>query len=360
MRRNPDLWSFLLWIALALIGASVVIYVVLKRYDLAHPSVLWSLLLIAPVIVSRWWREQRSASQVTLPSLSLGFQNRIDVVSLIRPLSFAAALGGVSLLLVALARPQSHDSREDVKREGIDIVVALDLSASMLARDLKPDRLEASKRVAMDFIDGRPNDRIGLVVYEGDAYTQCPLTTDHRVLKELFASARSGLIQGGTAVGMGLATALNRLRESTAKSKVVILLTDGVNNAGTVQPLDAAMIADQLGVRVYTIGVGTRGKAYSPVAMGRNGQYLFDYVDVDLDEPTLQQVAERTGAKYFRATDEKKLKEIYAEIDRLEKTRIEVSQFTLKVEEYHGVALWGTLLLLVGFLLERTVLRGMV
>ena len=359
MRRVPDRWVLLAWVVAAMLGAGAVTYRVLARYDLAQPHLLWTLLALVPVIILRFWREGRIAPQVKLATLTSQVRQPFDLLAMLRPLSFGAAIAGTALLILAMARPQSHDSKEDVRREGIDIVMALDISVSMLARDLKPDRLEASKRVGMDFIDDRPNDRIGLVVYEGESFTQCPLTTDHTVLKELLNTARSGNMEGGTAVGMGLATALNRLRESTAKSKVVILLTDGVNNRGTVQPLDAAMIAEQLGIRVYTIGVGTRGKAYGPVAMLANGQFAFDYVDVDVDEPTLQQMAEVTGGKYFRATDERKLKDIYAEIDRLEKTRIEVEQFTFRVEEYHRIAFFGSILLLAGGVLDRTLFRGM-
>ncbi|MBP7408680.1 MAG: VWA domain-containing protein [Flavobacteriales bacterium] len=359
MHRAPDRWVLLGWTLAALVGAACVTYLLVQRYELANPNVLWFLLLLVPVVVLRYWREGRQATQVRMSAMKSQLQRPFDLVAFLRPMSFSAAIAGTALLLLAMARPQSHDSKEDVKREGIDIVIAFDISASMLAKDLKPNRLEASKRVGMDFIDGRPNDRIGLVVYEGEAYTQCPLTTDHRVLKELFDGSRSGLIQGGTAVGMGLATALNRLRESTAKSKVVILLTDGVNNTGTVQPVDAAMIAEELGIRVYTIGVGTRGKALTPVTQYSDGQYRYEYVDVDLDEATLEQIASMTGGKYFRATDERKLKEIYAEIDRLEKTRIEVEQFTFRIEEYHELALFGCLLLLTGGVLDRTLFRGM-
>lgn len=359
MRRVPDRWTLLGWTLAALVGVGCVAYFFLQRYELANPHVLWFLFAIVPVVTLRYWREGRRATQVKMSALRSQLQRPFDFIAFLRPISFAAAIAGTALLLLAMARPQSRDSKEDVKREGIDIVIAFDISASMLAKDLKPDRLEASKRVGMDFIDGRPNDRIGLVVYEGEAYTQCPLTTDHRVLKELFDGARSGLIQGGTAVGMGLATALNRLRESTAKSKVVILLTDGVNNTGTVQPVDAAMIAEELGIRVYTIGVGTHGKALTPVTQYSDGQYRYDYVDVDLDEATLEQIASMTGGKYFRATDERKLKEIYKEIDRLETTRIEVEQFTFRIEEYHELAFFGCLLLLAGGVLDRTLFRGM-
>lgn len=357
--RGTDRWILLLWVVGALLVVGVLGWRMLRPFDLASPQALWGLLALVPLVLFRFLREGRSAAQVKMPALANRMRARFDLIAALRPLAFAATVAGVALLVIAMARPQSHDNKEDVKREGIDIVVALDVSTSMLARDLKPDRLEASKRVAKEFIDGRPDDLIGLVVYEGEAYTQCPLTTDHGVLKQLFDGVRPGLIEGGTAVGMGLATAVNRLRESAAKSKVIILITDGVNNRGTIQPVDAALIAEQFGIRVYTIGVGTRGKAYGPVAPLANGRFVFDYVDVDLDEPTMKKMAEITGGKYFRATDEHKLREIYAEIDRLEKTLIEVEQYTLKVEEFQPFALWGAILLLLAFVVEHTVFRGM-
>ncbi|MBK7945507.1 MAG: VWA domain-containing protein [Flavobacteriales bacterium] len=329
------------------------------RFELANPEWLMAALCFIPVIALVLWRLQRKPSLTRLSVLTDRMPKRMSPRVALRALPFAALCGGVALLLIALARPQAEDSSEERHSEGIDIVIALDVSGSMLARDLKPDRLEAAKRVAMDFIDGRPNDRIGLVVYEGDAFTQCPLTTDHNVLKTLFSEARSGFIANGTAVGMGLATAVNRLRHSEAKSKVVILLTDGVNNTGAVQPLDAAMLADRMGIRVYTIGLGTRGKALSPVGRYPDGSLHFDYVEVDLDEKTLQAISAATGGRSFRATDERKLKEIYNEIDRLEKTRFKVEHFSYKVEKYHRLALWGILLVLGSFLSEKLLFRSM-
>lgn len=359
MRRNKDLILALLWCALALAGVVILLFWTLRRYDIASPWVLWLLLLLLPLVALYALRTIRRGPMVRLSTLYALVDGPLDLLAFFRHLPFAAGLLGLGTLTIAMARPQSEDNWQDVKREGIDIIISLDISVSMLAKDLKPDRLEASKRVAMEFIDGRPNDRIGLVVYEGEAYTQCPLTTDHRVLKELFAEAHPGLIDGGTAVGSGLATALNRLRESEAKSKVVILLTDGVSNAGTVQPNDAAMIAEQLGIRVYTIGVGTRGKALSPVARYATGQYRYDQVDVQIDEPTMINIAERTGGKYFRATNEEKLREIYGEIDRLEKTRIKVTEHRSKNEEYYRFALLGACLLFAGLFLDRTILRAL-
>lgn len=347
------------WALAALGGVGLLLRWMLVRFEAAEPSVLWALVLLPILAGLALWRRRQWHVRVPLPTQSAVLQSTFDPIAWLRPLPPALLLFALGALVLALSRPQSKDQWQDVKREGIDIVVALDISASMLAKDLRPDRLSASKKVAQEFIDGRPNDRIGLVVYEGEAFTQCPLTTDHRVLKELFEQARSGLITGGTAVGMGLATAINRLRDSEAKSKVVILLTDGVSNAGMVQPLDAAQIAEQQGIRVYTIGVGTRGKALSPVSQYPNGQYRFDLVQVEIDEPTLKEMARLTGGKYFRATDAEKLREIYAEIDRLERTRIEVTEYSQRNEEYLPFLLVALGAVALGFLLERTVLHSM-
>lgn len=360
MRADKDRWAALVWMLAMAGGAGWGTWYMLRKYEAAQPRLLWALGLVVILAVLYLWRNKARSVQVQLPTLSVLANGPFDLLAPLRHAPTALALLGLSGLLLALARPQSKDHREDVKVEGIDIIISLDISTSMLAKDLRPDRLEASKAVAMDFIDQRPNDRIGLVVYEGEAFTQCPLTTDHRVLKELFAGARSGLIEGGTAVGMGLATAVNRLRESDAKSKVVILLTDGVSNAGTVQPLDAAQIAASLGMRVYTIGVGTRGKALSPVPPRfADGQYRYEYMDVDIDEPTLKEIAELTGGQYFRATDERKLKEIYSEIDQLERTRRKVTEYSQRTDEYFPFAAAGAGLLLLGFLLDRSIFRTM-
>jgi Ca-activated chloride channel family protein len=271
---------------------------------------------------------------------------------------FPLRILGLSLLLFALARPQSKTSWQDVRTEGIDIMIALDISASMLAKDLKPDRLKSSKNVALEFINDRPNDRIGLVVYEGESFTQCPLTTDHRVLRELFSRVRTGQIEGGTAIGMGLATAINRLRSSEAKSKVVILLTDGVNNRGSIPPLTAAEIAREYGVRVYTIGVGSRGKALSPVSIYPDGTYKYERVEVKIDEETLQQIADMTGGMYYRATDARKLRDIYKEIDQLEKTLIQVTEHSKRNEEFFPFALAGCSLIFLGFFVDQTIFRS--
>jgi Ca-activated chloride channel homolog len=360
MRKRLEVMGPTIWCAAALVAVALCAYRSMHRHELEDPQALWLLLLLPLACLHYVVRHRKRNASVTLSTLNYFDQAPTDVIAHLRHLPFALSIVGLGCLLLALARPQSQNQWQDVTREGIDIVLAMDISASMLAQDLKPDRLTASKEVALQFIGERPNDRIGLVVYEGEAYTQCPLTTDHHVLRDLFAQTKSGLIQSGTAVGSGLATAVNRLRESEAKSKVVILLTDGVSNSGTIQPQDAALIAEQMGVRVYTIGVGTRGKALSPVAIYPNGQYKYEYVPVEIDEPGLMAIAETTGGKYFRATDERKLWEIYNEIDKLEKTRVRVTEHHRRMDEYISLLTYGGALLLAGFVLDRTILRHVV
>jgi Ca-activated chloride channel family protein len=262
----------------------------------------------------------------------------------------------VALLIVILARPQSTNSWSNSSTEGIDIMLAMDISGSMLAQDLKPNRLEAAKDVAASFINGRPNDNIGLVVFSAESFTQCPLTTDHTVLLNLFKDIQSGMIQDGTAIGLGLANAVSRIKDSHAKSKVIILLTDGSNNAGEIAPVTAAEIAKTFGVRVYTIGVGTKGMAPYPFQTAFGVQY--QNIPVEIDEATLKQIASTTGGQYFRATDNASLKEIYSEIDQMEKTKISVQEYSKKQEEYKNWALLVFALLLVEILLRNTLLRN--
>ena len=265
-------------------------------------------------------------------------------------------MAAVAVLVVILARPQSTNSWQNSSTEGIDIVLAMDISTSMMAQDLKPNRLEASKDVASAFINGRPNDNIGLVVFAAESFTQCPLTTDHTVLLNLFKDVQPGIIQDGTAIGLGLANAVSRIKDSQAKSKVIILLTDGVNNQGEIAPVTAAEIAKTFGVRVYTIGVGTQGKAPYPFQTAFGVQYMD--VDVEIDEPILKQIAATTGGQYFRATDNASLKEIYSEIDKMEKTKISVQEYSKKQEEYKNWAILLFSLLLVEILLRNTLLRN--
>lgn len=263
----------------------------------------------------------------------------------------------VASFIVALARPQLVLKEEEVKAEGIDIMLVMDLSSSMLARDFNPDRLRVSIEVAKTFVDKRQYDRIGLAVFAGESYTQCPLTTDHRILKEFLDQLRCGLLEDGTAIGMGLAAAVNRLKESDSESKVVILLTDGVNNAGYIKPIQAAEIAEQIDVKVYTIGVGTMGSAISPISRRSDGTYVFGRSRVEIDEALLREIATLTGGRYYRATNQTVLEQVYDEIDQLEKTEIEVSVFKRYSEEFRRFLWIGLILLGLEWLLKYTVLR---
>ncbi|MES2592292.1 MAG: VWA domain-containing protein [Bacteroidota bacterium] len=325
----------------------------------ANKELLW-LLLIIPVIIAWYiWKDKTNNAELKVSTLSPFQGLKKSLKQHLRHSVIVLRILAVALLIVVLARPQSRSSWKDVKTEGIDIIMSLDISGSMLAKDFKPNRLEAAKEVAQDFIDSRPNDRIGLVIFSGESFTQCPLTTDHAVIKNLFAGIQTGMVKDGTAIGNGLATAVSRVKDSNAKSKVVILLTDGVNNQGSVAPLTAAEIAKAFGVRVYTIGVGTMGKALAPVAMYPDGSYQYGYVDVNIDEKSLGEIASMTGGKYFRATDNKKLKEVYKEIDRLEKTIFEEKNFTNKAEHFLPFAIGAGLLLLMEFLLKNIVFKSL-
>ena len=264
------------------------------------------------------------------------------------------------LLVLVLARPQTTDNWQNTEIEGIDIMMAVDVSTSMLAEDLKPNRLEAAKLVASEFINGRPNDNIGLTIFAGESFTQCPLTVDHGVLLNLFHSiqgdiAQRGLIEDGTAIGMGIANAVSRLKDSKAKSKVIILLTDGSNNRGDISPLTAAEIANQFGIRIYTIGVGTNGTAPYPMQTYAGVQYV--NVPVEIDEQTLTQIAGTTNGNYFRATSNSKLKEVYRETDKLEKTKLNVKEFSKREEAFAVFGWWAFVCVLLDVLLRVTVLK---
>ncbi len=317
---------------------------------LAHPYLLLLWLLMIPAIIWYWVkRKQRHATLQVSNTFALPEKDSLWN-RLLEHLPFALELLAFAMTVVVLARPQSVDSWQNSSTEGIDIVVALDISTSMLAEDLKPNRLEAAKSIASSFVAGRPNDNIGLVVFSAESFTQCPLTTDHAVLINLFNSIRSGMIEDGTAIGLGLANAVSRIKDSEAKSKVIILLTDGTNNRGEIDPITAAELARTFGIRVYTIGVGTQGKAPYPFQTA-NG-VVYQNIDVSIDEDPLKQIASMTGGVYFRATDNHKLQSIYEEIDRLEKTKMNVQQFSKRSEEFR---LFGGLALL--FLLVEILLR---
>ena len=313
-------------------------------------------LLIIPIAILIWYiLKYKFVSSTILFSDTHSISKTITLKQRLRHLPYLLKIIATALLIIAIARPQSTANWEESTTEGIDIVLAMDISGSMLARDLKPDRLEASKDVAMDFISKRKNDRVGLVIFAGESFTQCPLTTDHNVLLNLFKDVKSGMVEDGTAIGMGLATAVNRLKDSKAISKVIILLTDGVNNSGMVPPLTAAEIAQKFGIRVYTIGVGTEGFAPYPFQTPFGIQY--QDVEVKIDEKTLQDIAILTDGKYFRATNNNSLKEIYKDIDALEKSKIEVTEFHKRSEEFLAFALWALGLLFLGFILQITYLK---
>ncbi|MFH0866897.1 MAG: VWA domain-containing protein [Bacteroidota bacterium] len=313
----------------------------------AQPAFLILLPVVIPLMIVWYWlRHRANNADIQISDTSVFTKAPRTFRQRMYHGLFIMRMLAVALLIVAMARPQTSSSSTDVSVEGIDIVMAMDISGSMLAEDFKPNRLEASKEVAMDFIDGRPNDRIGLVVFSSEAFTQCPLTTDHSVMKNLFKDIYSGMIDDGTAIGDGLATAVNRLRTSEAVSKVIILLTDGINNTGSIDPTTAAEIAKLYGMRLYAIGVGTLGMAPYPFKNSMGG-ITYQNVDVKIDETLLKSMTEFTGGKYFRATSKTKLEEIYKEIDKLEKSKIDVTEFSRKTEQFLPLAMAALVLLVL-------------
>lgn len=318
----------------------------------AHPYFFLFLLLVPLAIGLYLWREKRPAT-FTLSTIGAFRGRKVSWRTRLCWLPFALALLAFISGVVALARPQSSNAYSTESTEGINIVLALDISGSMLAKDLQPNRIEAAKSVAGEFVSSRPYDNIGLVVFAGESYTQCPLTTDHAVLLNMINGVEMGLVNDGTAIGSGLATAVNRLKEIKEGSKVVILLTDGTNNSGTIAPVTAAEIAASFGIRVYTIGVGTMGEALYPIQTYLGVEYVS--MPVEIDEASLKQIASATGGQYFRATDNNSLHKIYEEIDQLEKVKLKVESFTQK-EELFPPYLWAALILLFAALLLRSTL----
>lgn len=322
----------------------------------AYPELLWLLILLP--LIATWYilQARKTSATMTISSLKPFEGGRRGLrVYLRHSLPILRALS-VGFLIIALARPQNTNSWQKDSIEGIDIMLAMDVSGSMQAMDFKPNRLEAAKDVAISFINNRPNDNIGMVTFAGESFTQCPLTTDHTVLLNMVQDLQMGVLDDGTAIGMGLATAVNRLKDSKAKSRVVILLTDGSNNMGDITPRMAADIARTFGIRVYTVSVGTRGEAPFPIQTEFGVR--IQNVPVDIDEPTLDGIAEVSGGKYFRAVDNETLNEIYKEIDKLEKTRLMTKSFKAYEEKYFVYALIAFLLLLTEFLLRNTLLRS--
>jgi Ca-activated chloride channel family protein len=332
----------------------------LTEISFAEKWVLWFIPAVF-VLAALWWyfrsKKQYPSLRISSVSAFVGFEN--PAKSKIKKLLPALRVLSLTLLLVAIARPQTSHDEEKVTTEGIDIVIAVDVSTSMLAKDFSPNRLEAAKKEALGFIDGRPRDRIGLVIFSGESFTQCPVTIDHNIVKNQLKEVKNGLLEDGTAIGMGLATSVQRLKESEAKSKVVILMTDGVNNKGLIDPMTASDIAMQFGVRVYTIGIGTNGQAMTPVAMTPDGKLVYDYAPVQIDEKLLREIAKKTGGQYFRATDNQKLRDIYAQIDKLEKTKIEVSAYERKTEKFYAFALLAGVLLLIELLFRYLIVRSL-
>ncbi len=318
---------------------------IMSDITFANPELLLFLLLIPGIAVWYYYRLHAKESDVRYSTLQPFAMIKYSMKERLRHLPFVFRLVALALVIIALARPQSTSKGQNVYSEGIDIVLALDISGSMLAEDFQPNRIEAAKNVAQEFIDGRTNDRIGLVIFSGESFTQCPLTVDYEVLKTLIKPLKSGMIEDGTAIGLGLANGVNRLRESKSKSKVIILLTDGVNNRGEIDPITAAEIAKLYGIRVYTVGVGTIGEAPYPVQTPFGIRYQM--VPVEIDEKVMKQIAAITDGKYFRATDNKKLRSIYQEIDQLEKTRIEVRSYRRYTELFSSF-IFVALFLLIG------------
>ncbi|MFO0356473.1 MAG: vWA domain-containing protein [Sphingobacteriaceae bacterium] len=317
------------------------------------------LLLVIPVMIA-WYifRLRKMEGELNYSSFSLFHSIKPSLKARFRHSLFVLRLVAVAFIIAAIARPQSRSSWKDSKTEGIDIVLSMDVSLSMLAKDFKPNRMEVAKDVMLDFIEARSNDRIGLVLFGGEAFTQCPITSDHKILKNMFTQVKAGMLDQGTAIGLGLAGAVARIKESKAKSKVIILISDGVSNMGEVAPLTAGELAKTFGIRVYCIGVGSKGKALQPVAIYAPGEYEYDYVDVEIDEQVMTEISNMTGGKYFRATNKESLITISKEIDKMEKTITSEKSFTNKAEHFLPFALIAAVLLLLEFILKYTAFRS--
>ncbi|WP_027065708.1 vWA domain-containing protein [Maribacter sp. Hel_I_7] len=325
----------------------------------ANPDFFWLFLLLPLAIVWYIFKQKEQTASLRISSAK-GFSYN-SILPKLKPGLFLLRLLALGAIIVALARPQTEDiSTRSKTTKGIDIVMAIDVSSSMLARDLKPNRLSALKEVAADFIKERPNDRIGLVVYAGEGYTKTPITTDKSLVLNALSEITYGQLDDGTAIGMGLATSVNRLKESKAKSKIIILLTDGVNNSGFIEPQTAADLAIEFGIKTYTIGLGTNGNALSPIAYNADGSFRYGMRQVEIDENLLKDIATATGGKYFRATDNESLEEIYDEINKLEKTEVEEFKYYRYEEKFRPWILLAGVLLLLEWLLRNTLFRSFV
>jgi Ca-activated chloride channel family protein len=330
-------------------------------YEYVYKEFFWFLLII-PVLIA-WYilKNVKQAKSVNLSTTDNIVSPSVNIWLILRHVNFALFTLGIGLIIIAFTRPHDPKDIEEYHKkniEGIDVVLAIDVSSSMFAQDFKPNRLESAKKTAKAFIQNRPNDRIGIVAYEGEAYTQAPLTTDHQLLMQLLGAVESGVVDQGTAIGSGLITAVNRLYESDAKSKVIILLTDGENNRGDIDPLTAAQVAKEYGVRVYTIGVGKNGMAPYPV-QNMFGSVTMQNIEVRIDEELLKEIAQMTDGKYFRAKNEAELKEIYTVIDKLEKSKVQVLEFrTNPPEKFYGFLFFGMLAVLLYYVIDKTLLKS--
>ncbi len=333
----------------------------MNKVTFLNPEFFWLFLLIPMVIGWQIWKRNEQTATLKISSLQ-GFKTSKSFLAKLKPMLFIFRLLALSSLIIAVARPRTVDVSSKTKTtKGIDIVMSVDVSGSMLAKDLKPNRMEALKDVAENFVKARPNDRIGLVVYASEAYTKSPVTSDKAVVLDAIRSIKyDNVLQDGTGIGMGLTTAINRLKDSKAKSKIVILMTDGVNNAGFIEPQTASDIAQQYGIKVYTIGIGSNGMADFPYAIAPNGQFLFRMMKVEIDESLLRSIAKNTGGKYFRANSNQKLESIYNEINKLETTEIQELKFYDYDEKFRSFALFAGLLLLVEIGLRNTLFRSFI
>jgi Ca-activated chloride channel family protein len=333
----------------------------MDKITFLNPEFFWLFLLIPVAVVWLFWKKNQQSATLKISSIQ-GFKNSDSLLVKLKPILNVFRVLALSSLIVAMARPRTVDVSNKTKTtKGIDIVMAIDVSGSMLAKDLKPDRMQALKKLAADFVEERPNDRIGLVVYASEAYTKTPVTSDKAVILDAIRSIKyDNVLVDGTGIGMGLATAVNRLKDSKAKSKVVILMTDGVNNAGFIEPDTASDIAKQYGIKVYTIGIGTNGMAMFPYAIAPNGKFLFQMMKVEIDEQMMKKIANNTGGKYFRATSNSKLAEIYATINKLETTEIEELKFYDYDEKFRPFVWFAGFLLLLEIGLRKTVFRSFI
>jgi Ca-activated chloride channel family protein len=333
----------------------------MKEISFLNPEFFWLFLLLPAAVMWQIWKRKQQSATLKMSSVK-GFKVQKSLLAKLKPFLFVLRLLALSSLIIAMARPRKVDISSQTKStKGIDIVMAIDVSGSMLAKDLKPNRMEALKKVAENFVEGRPNDRIGIVVYAAEAYTKTPVTSDKAIVQQAIQSIKyDNVLQDGTGIGMGLTTAVNRLKDSKAKSKVIILLTDGVNNAGFIEPETGSQIAKEYGIKVYTIGIGTNGNAMFPYAYAPNGGFLFRMMPVEIDVNLLQTIARNTGGKYFRASSNSKLEAIYNEINKLETTEIEELKFYDYDEKYRPFVWFAFILILLEFGLRNTVYRSFI